>query len=666
MTDQEILEKVIQFRADGVSGSANFFDRMRKAEDFVLGEQWDPAVKEANRLKGKFSLTIPIIKSQIKQITGSEIQNPKDFIIKNTREGTATVAKILTALVKQATDSERVRYEESQAFESGLNTGQGCLGVFIDKRDDPRHGNLRIERLEEHSCLADPNCKSYNINKAETGAKYVIYEEWVDKDEVEVEYPDKKADLEGRGSHSFLEVQAGNINGIIDWLTGRRNTKGTGSFSSRERTDLEVMQKSRYLVSHTWWREPKQCVFWYDKRKSELEAKKLFKPKEMTAARKSAEANPETYSVEETTGYVMHHTIRVKDTFLEDRVDELSGVEMFPLSFFWPYWVNGHKSGIAEDLIGTQEEINWSHSMALNLVKAIANTGYKVKSDPTGEYSEWLKAHGSEDGIVLDESKAGGSIERIEPAPFPHQFELFTQRAMENARIITNIRSEVPEKDSKEISGKAIALKQQSSMQGSMSLFSNWNYTLSILGDLIVDIIRKSDIFSEDEIREIVDDEDLIDADLMDQAVQMTVQELSRGGIKIPDAPNQPALDVLQGAEPIVQQTMISNYQQGLALHSKAQGLVNQIARPLAEGMLMDTIRSIRSGKYSTTVTTSPMAETMRTLKAAEVRDLQKLLIDSGDVGLDGEDLIDATDVSNKEQLKLGREKRLQMAKGAA
>jgi len=186
------------------------------------------------------------------------------------------------------------------------------------------------------------------------------------------------------------------------------------------------------------------------------------------------------------------------------------------------------------------------------------------------------------------------------------------------------------------------------------------------LGDLIVDIIRKSDIFSEDEIREIVDDEDLIDADLMDQAVQMTVQELSRGGIKIPDAPNQPALDVLQGAEPIVQQTMISNYQQGLALHSKAQGLVNQIARPLAEGMLMDTIRSIRSGKYSTTVTTSPMAETMRALKAAEVRDLQKLLIDSGDVGLDGEDLIDATDVSNKEQLKLGREKRLQMAKGAA
>ncbi len=667
-TDDELLRKCIGFRADGVSGSANFFDRMRKAEDFVIGGdlQWDPAVKEAANAKGKFTLTIPIIKAQIKQIAGAEVQNPQDFIIRNTRNGTAVVAKILTALTKQAADAERVRYEKSQTFESGLNSGQGVIGVFKDKADDPKHANLRIERLVEHNVLIDPNATSYNINKKTTGAKYVIWEEWIDQEQVEEEYPDKKDELRARGTQSFLEVVAGNISGIIDWMTGRRSSKETGSFSSRERTDLEVMTKSRYLKSHTWWREPKRCVHWFDKRQSEVDSLFLHKDSEIAAAKRTAKANPEIFEVEEVVSFVMHHTIRVKDTFLEDRVDELNGVQMFPIIPFWPYWVNGYKSGMAEDLIGTQEEINWLHSQALNFVKALANTGYKVKEDAGGAFAEWLSNHAGEDNIVIDEALGGGTIERLEPAPFPTQFELLSQRAIENARLITNVRTELPEKDTKQLSGRAIFLKKQSAEQGSMSLMSNWFYSLAIMGDLIVDIIRKNDIFSEDEIREIVDTEDLLDTEFMAQAMQIVIQELKQSGVTLPEAPTPPDVNVLQAAEPVVQQSIVNNFQQETAVFQQIQAQLAQLARPLAEGMLIDSIGTMKAGKYSTKVTVSAMSETMRAIKAAEVFDLHKLLIESQDVGLDAEDLIDATDVANKEDLKLGRQRKLQLAARSA
>ena len=665
-TDDDILRKVAQMRSDGVAGSANFFDRMRKAEDFVIGEQWDPAVKEANRLKGKFTLTIPIIKPQIKQIAGAELQNPQDFIIKNTRSGTATVARILTALTKQATDSERARYEKSQAFESGLNTGQGVMGVFIDKTDDPRHGNLRIERLVEHNTMVDPNATSYNINKNTTGAKWVIWEEWVDKEFVEAEYPDKKADLEAKGSQSFLEVVAGNVVGIIDWMTGRRSTKETGSFSNRERTDFEVMVKSRYLKSHTWWREPKICVHWYDNRKSEIDSLFLHKDKEIALARKAAKENPEIFSIEEVVSYVMHHTIRVKDTFLEDRVDELNGVQMFPLSFFWPYWINGYKSGVSEDLIGTQEEINWTHSQALNFVKALANTGYKVKDDSSGAFADWLQAHGGEDNIVIDEALGGGSVERLEPSPWPHQFELLKREALDIARTITGIRTEVPEKDEKALSGRAIFLKQQSETKGSMSLMNNWFYTLAIHGDLLVDVIRKNDIFSEDEIREIVDTEDLLDAEFMEEATQIVIAELQQQGINIPEQPAPPDVNSLQMAESVVQQTMIAGFQEEMQLYQQVMAQVAQMARGIAEGMLIDSIHSMKAGKYSTKVTCSPMAPTMRVIKAAEAFELHKVLREAGDVGLSPDDLIDATDVADKEKLKRGRQQLVASMQGAA
>ena len=694
--DDEILRKVVQMRADGVSGSANFFDRMRKAEDFVIGEQWDPAVKEKARLDGKFTLTIPIVKPQIKQLAGAEVQNPQDFIIENTQGGAAAVAQILTALTKQAADSERIRYEKSQTFESGLSSGQGVIGVFIDKTDDPKHANLRIEKLNEHNTMVDPNCTTYNPNKLSGGAKYEIWEEWVDKEFVEAEYPDKKPDLEGKGSQSFLEVTAGNIRGIIDWLTGRRSTREMGAFGSRERMDITVMRKNRYLKSHTWWREPKTCVHWYDKRESELESLFLCKDRDISLARKATktfeeaarfskekvialamaakkdlrdpkvreaieEAGTPIFSIEEVTSYVMHHTIRVGDTFLEDRVDELNGVQMYPLNFYWPYWINGYKSGVSEDLIGTQEEINWTHSMALNLIKKLANKSFKIKGDLDGTFSNWLKDHAGDNNLVIDESRGDGKVEDIEENPFPAQiFEMFSQSALDNARTITGVRTEIPEKDTKALSGRAIFLKKQSEVQGSMSLMNNWYYTLAIFGDLIVDIIRKNDIFSEDEIREIVDKEDLFDEKILDQAKGIIINQIQQQGKQIPSQPQSPNPIRMSQALPELQAQMLDVFQQEMAIFQQFVEKVEQAAKPIAEEILISLIHNMKSGKYSTKVITSPMSETMRAIKALETFELQKLLIESADVGLDGDDLIEVTDVPNKEKLKLGRQKKME------
>ena len=665
-TDDEILRKVIDMRSDGVSGSSNFFDRMRRSEDFVIGgdSQWEPEVLEANRRKGKFSLTIPIVKPQINQVAGSEIQNPQDFIVENTREGTAAVARILTAIAKQAGDSERVKFEKSQAFRSGISSGQGVLGIFIDKTEDPRHANLRIERLVEHNCMIDPNATSYNPNKVNTGAKWMIYEEWVDKEMLEAEYPAKKDQLSARGGGTFLGAVMGHIDGIIDWLTNRRSSKETSSFGTRERTDVEVMTKSRYLKTHTWWREPKKCVHWFDKREDELDSLFLCKDKEITAARKSVKDNPETFSIEEVTSFVIHHTIRVGDTFLEDREDELNGVQMYPMIFFWPYWVNGHKSGIAEDLIGTQEEINWTHSQALNFIKTMANPGWIIGDDSNGEFADWMAANAGVDNIVIDRMKAGGFVERLKQPDFP-QFERFTQLAMDNVKTITG-RLDLPEKDPKALSGRAKFLDIQKTQQGSMAVFLNWNYSLAIFGDTLIDIIRKNDIFTDEEIREIVDVEDLIDTEFMAQATQLVRQQMEQLGVKLPEEPTPINPNLLQVAEPVVQQTMINGFQEEAQIFQQIQQQINQLAIPVAQGRLIDSIQTMKRGKYSTKVTISPAAETMRAVKAVEIFELQKLLIESQDVGLDGDDLIDATDAPNKEQLKLGRQRKMASAARSA
>ncbi|KKN12303.1 hypothetical protein LCGC14_1017900, partial [marine sediment metagenome] len=642
---------------DGLAGSNDLPDRMMRADDFRVGEQWDPAVRQSMENKGKFALTIPLIKPKIKHVAGTQIKNPRQITVKPTRSGTDSVAKLLTACAKQVFDAEKLQFEKSQCFEAGMAIGQGVMVATKDRTEDPKHANIKIERVIEHEVLFDPTCIIYDINHRNQGCKYVIWEPWVDKDLVRAEYPAKKAELDAMGHSTGGEsIVMGVVNTVIDWMTGRRR-QHDNAFSMNNRADTDVLTRTRFKMSHTFWREPKECVWWFDARRSEMDALLLTESKQISAAKASATAQPEVFSVETVICNVMHHTIRVGDIFLEDRVNEWNTL-MYPVFVFWPYLENGNKGSLTEDLIGTQQEINWLHSQSLNMVKLLANTGYKIKSDPTGEMAAWLEVHGGEDGIVLDLSKFGGDVEKIEPNDLPAPTIVLEQGAQENLNKISGIRTEDPTTDKDRVAS-AIALKQQASLTGSATVFRNWDWTMSIQADFIIEVIRHNDIFSEDEIREIVDREDLIDKEFMEFARQIVISQFEQQGITI-----EPPADIdevaLQSASPEAQEIMIKQAREDLRIFNEIQQIVNNEARPMAEAMLLDSIHSMRKGKYSTKVTLSPLSETMRMIKSAELFELHKILIEGGDVGLDGETLIDGTDIDNKEEVKAARNRKLQ------
>ncbi len=656
-SEQKTLEKVKKMRSDGISGSDDLFDRMIKADDFRSGAQWEPVLRQSMEDKGKFALTVPLIKPQIKQMVGTEIGNPRQIKVNPTRSGTDSVAKLLTSLAKQVFDAEKMQFEKSQCFEAGIAIGQGVMIATKDKTEDPKHSNIKIERVIEHEVLFDPTCVIYDINHRDQGCKFVIWEPWVDKDLVKAEYPGKKTELNAMGHSTLGEgVIFGVVNTVIDWMTGRRRQHDK-SFTQNTRTDTDVLTRSRFKMNHTFWREPKKCVWWFDNRESEMDARLLMEDKQIATARKSAKDNPDTFSVEDVICNVMHHTIRVGDVFLEDRINEWNTL-MYPVFVFWPYLENGNKGSLTEDLIGTQEEINWLHSQSLNMIKLLPNTGYIIEGDPHGEYKEWLEAHGGEDGAVLERNRAGGFIEKIKQNELPIAMTVVEQNAQENMKKISNLRTEDPT-TAKDRVASAIALKQQNSLKGSASVFRNWDWTSSIQADFIIEVIRNNDIFSEDEIREIVDREDLIDDEFMEFARQLVISQLEQQGITI-TPPADIDVAALQNASPDAQQIMINQAQEELRIFNELQQIVNNEARPIAEGMLLDSIRSMRKGKYSTKVSLSPLSETMRLIKSVELFELHKILIEGGDIGLDGDDLIDGTDVDNKEQLKEGRNKKIQ------
>jgi hypothetical protein len=193
------------------------------------------------------------------------------------------------------------------------------------------------------------------------------------------------------------------------------------------------------------------------------------------------------------------------------------------------------------------------------------------------------------------------------------------------------------------MSGKAIIAKQLNSQTGQASIFQNFDYALNLLGSLLDEIIISTGVYSPDEIRAIVEDDDLIDAELMLDARQQVIGMLEQSGLEIPEQPQ------MMSPQPTPQDIMY--IQKQMQAFAKFNDGINKLARPIAEDMLIDEIRNIRKGKYTTKVTLSSYAPTMRMAEHAEVMDLNKELLASGHPPLSRKRLIESSDIKKKEEI---------------
>ena len=155
---------------------------------------------------------------------------------------------------------------------------------------------------------------------------------------------------------------------------------------------------------------------------------------------------------------------------------------------------------------------------------------------------------------------------------------------------------------------------------------------------------------STDEIKAIVDEEDLIDPVLMQEARSMVVGMFENMGVNL-QQPQQPDPNTLARFDQQVQQAMLQDFQDELQLHQSINSQIDTIASQIAEEMLFDEIEKAHKGKLGIKVSMSPMAESMRVVKFLETMELHKALIESQQPGISRNRLIEAADPPNKEAI---------------
>jgi hypothetical protein len=216
-------------------------------------------------------------------------------------------------------------------------------------------------------------------------------------------------------------------------------------------------------------------------------------------------------------------------------------------------------------------------------------------------------------------------------------------------REIANIRTERPEFDSKNMSGIALERKQASSDQGSAPVHGNWDMTQEILGVSLIEHILRRDTYTDDEIRQLVDEEDLIDPELLAKAKE----QIMAAAQIAPTPPPPPDVQVLARSDPRVQALMIAEYQKHLTVYLTVMKQVEELAPQMATKMLLDELKELQKGKtkFGVKSSLSQSAGTFRDQKFFETLALNDVLIKSGQPGVGRKILIKASDVPYKEEI---------------
>lgn len=104
------------------------------------------------------------IRRVVNMITGYQRQHRKSTVVNARENGEGKTASQFTKCLYYANETDQVLSTISQAFEGAVTTGMNLLGVWMDYRNDPVNGDMRVENMSYNSYIIDPFFKKQDLS----------------------------------------------------------------------------------------------------------------------------------------------------------------------------------------------------------------------------------------------------------------------------------------------------------------------------------------------------------------------------------------------------------------------------------------------------------------------------------------------------------------------
>lgn len=592
----EIEKKVLGFIAHA-ENHPKYTDQRERAQicaDFERGAHWTQEEYDRYKAVGVEPIMINRCLTTIKALDGLFVENQQDITAVPRKGAKKTSARVLTEIIKHAQDVGGFDSVAKNVFRKGNITTAGYIMLDIDKTKSA-NGQICFQGGGFFDVMPDPDGQDYDMDKPEIGCKYIIVRKWIDKEAL--------AAVHGEVGEA-PPAGSGGMEAYIAAVTQR----------SRFYTEEEMMY--RWPVYTVWWKEYVEGLLVTDKQTGQTRVVK----DDLKKIRKLAK-NSQRFEIEPVAATVLHKSIVINGKMLSDEPNPLGpAIDFFPIVRYVPIFREDFERGILDDVTSINYEENLRRTQVNRLLILTANAGWIVGDTTDQAAKAELQNFGSIPGFIADKSKFGGFIEKIKPNEIPGDFILAKQSATDIKEVTgLNAAMQGYDEGTKNEPGVVLEMRRKQGITANSGLFDNFNTTLELLGNKILAILDAEDIYTEDEIRAIIGESDLIDEEMMQKAEQIIAGKIAGTTLKPPVMP-QPIPEEVMLSLPMEQ--MMEAYQvmetgiKGARLYAQKYPVLreklNEAVREMAIRMFLEDLYSSEVTQYGIKITLSPNTPTAR------------------------------------------------------
>ena len=641
--EKEILDKVRELYDEGIEGNEPKYARIRRALGFKRGNEghWKEETLAEFRSSSRPAVTLNMVSPKVEFLLGTFTTNRKDLNVYNRTAISTAVAGVLTDLMEDADDNSHVIYEEVDQFEDGLLV-EGWMQVGLEK-DKEEHLKFVIRRRDPLEVVTDPDGKHVDIN---VDSKYICTQEWIAKEKIEAEYPDKAEELKTSGSQKGMLRRAAET--FVTWIRG-----GTLTNDRDQR-----VEKHRYLKITCWWKDYEPQTIWTDSGDAEsgIETNEMFltDKDDIKKARMSARLMPDRFTVSRNgAGEKLNKTTWINDVLLDHDEDPWGNngiTTKFPLTRFSCFFKDGYSQGIidsvigdGETVIGAQELVNKSLSQALDhMGRSVRSATYYWSDtfDAETEDEKDFREHGPRPGGIFKLRAGAKKPEPGEQAELSRSSLDLVALGSESIKQTMGVNDQnLGYEPRRQMSGKAMQIQDIKGLTVNARHFDRFDCSRRLRGELEIELILTTDVYSEEEIKTIIQPERLTDPQLLEEAAK----EIGPP----PEPPPEPPLAMLKIITPKEQATVMGDYEEAVGVYQQRLKQYDDALKQRAEEILFEQLREMRTGRFLV-----KCAENQNTVTRREERRLELYQFNESYPGVIPPDvMVKATDLPEKDKI---------------
>ncbi len=480
--DRPLLSQMEAFYAESITINQSFWGEADTDTRFEAGDQslWNDLYGNlpANRRR---QFNFNRIRRVINMIDGHQRRNRKSTIVVPAENADSQTADQFTKIMMWLNNQEGILETISESFHGALVTGMNFLHVWMDYRQDPISGNIRVSNCAYNSFLMDPYFRKSDLSDCNAI--------W------------KRSFLTKRECISLLPDKTEEILGLVG------NDSGTGRDGKFQFMPESYNYGMKNLLTYDeyYYRDYRTQKMLVDTQTGEtLE----WRNQDEDRLRLFLQTYPQVTVIEQeiptvrlavvVQGKVMYHGPNPMG------IDNYPFVPVFayynPQMPYFPWRIQGVVRGLRD----AQYLYNRRRIIELDILESQINSGWIYKENALVNPKDvFLSGQGR--GLALKEEAAMTDVQQILPPQVPPSMIQLSELLAKEVMEISGVNEELLGSAVDDKAGVLSMLRQGAGLTTLQNLFDNLDHAQKLLGKIIIDLVQAN--FTPGKVQKILENE---------------------------------------------------------------------------------------------------------------------------------------------------------------